>query len=164
MSSQPIKLIVVDDHDIMREGLVRLLKHEPDLQIVGLASNGREAVDLARRKPADVILLDIVMDDMSGLEAARQILSVRPEVKIVMVTMYEEKAFLYEALQSGASGYFLKGSNSNELINTIRNVHKGGTYLDPKMAGRLVEEFLKTRPQTGSLDTPTSDSATEAGQ
>lgn len=164
MSSQAIKLIIVDDHAIMREGLVRLLGHEPDLQVVGLAANGREAVDLARRTPADVILLDIVMDDMNGLEAARQILSIRPEIKIVMLTMYEEKAFFQDALKAGASGYFLKGSNSNELINTIRNVHKGGTYLDPRMAGGLVEEFLKIRGQAGSLDAQTSASAQEANK
>ena len=139
MSNQPIRLIVVDDHAIMREGLVRLLKNEPDLKIVGLASNGHEAIDLVHREPVDVILLDIVMEGMNGLETARQILSIRPEVKIVMLTMYEEKAFFQDALLAGASGYFLKGSNSNELINTIRNVYEGGTYLDPKMAGELGE-------------------------
>ena len=162
MSRKAIKLIIVDDHAIIREGLVMLLNHEPDLQIVGLANNGREAIDLVGRKTADVILLDIVMEDVNGLEAARQILSIRPEIKIVMLTMYEDKAFFHNALQAGASGYFLKGSNSNELINTIRNVHKGGTYLDPKMAGGLVEEYLQT--QAEPPDTPNPDSADEAGQ
>jgi signal transduction histidine kinase/CheY-like chemotaxis protein len=137
MTDQRIRLIVVDDHAIMREGLVRLLADEKDLQIVGLASSGRQAVELALRDSADVILLDVVMEDMTGLEAAREILAVQPEQKIIILTMYEEEAFLREALQAGAKGYFLKGSNSEELIDTIRLVYQGGTYLAPKMASRL---------------------------
>ncbi len=164
MVRKQIKLLVVDDHAIMREGLVRLLEHESDLKVVGLANNGREAIDMAKQKKADVILLDIVMDDMSGLEAARQILSIQPEIKVVMITMYEEKAFFFDALRAGARGYFLKGSDSNELIHTIRNVHKGGTYLDPKMAGWLVEEYLKARAKLDNLDTTPSDSTEEVDQ
>jgi len=137
MIDQLIRLIVVDDHAIMREGLVKLLEDEPDLQIVGLASNGREAIELTQQKAVDVILLDIVMEDMNGLEAARQILSAQSEAKIIIITMYEEKAFLQEALQAGAKGYFLKGSNSIELIQTIRTVYRGGTYLSPKLTDAL---------------------------
>jgi len=164
MVRKQIKLLVVDDHAIMREGLVRLLEHESDLKVVGLANNGREAIDIAKQKKADVILLDIVMDDMSGLEAARQILSIQPEIKVVMITMYEEKAFFFDALRAGARGYFLKGSDSNELIHTIRNVHKGGTYLDPKMAGWLVEEYLKARAKLDKLGTTPSNSTEEVDQ
>ncbi len=137
MTNQLIRLIVVDDHAIMREGLVKLLEEEPDLQIVGLASTGQEAIDLVHQKAVDVVLLDIVMEDMNGLEAARQILSAKSEIKVIILTMYEEKAFLQEALQVGASGYFLKGSNSTELVQTIRTVHRGGTYLSPKLANAL---------------------------
>jgi len=133
MTNSTIRLIIVDDHAIMREGLVTLLGDEPDLQIVGLASGGREAVELAQQEAVDVILLDIVMDDMTGLDAARQILAAKPDVKIVMITMYEEKAFIQQAKQIGVSGYFLKGSNSSELMQVIRLVHEGGTYLSPKL-------------------------------
>ena len=133
MTNSTIRLIIVDDHAIMREGLVNLLGHDPDLHIVGLASSGREAVALAQREVVDVILLDIVMDDMTGLEAARQILTAKPDVKIVMMTMYEEKAFIQEARQIGVSGYFLKGSNSTELMQVIRLVHEGGSYVSPKL-------------------------------
>jgi len=144
MNEQQIRVIVVDDHAIMREGLVRLLADEADLQIVGVASDGRAAVDLALKEPADVILLDIVMEDMTGLEAAREILAKLPEVKIIILTVYEEEAFLSEAFQIGAKGYFLKGSNSTELINTIRMVYQGGTYLAPKMSGSLNNDSAKS--------------------
>jgi len=143
MANQPIKIIIVDDHEIMRKGLVRLLRHEKDLQIVDVATNGRQAISLAREQAPDVILMDIVMDGMGGLEATRAILAEFPDIKVIMLTMYEEKAFFREALAAGATGYFLKGSDSAELVNTIRVVYKGGTYLAPKLAGGLVQEYLK---------------------
>ena len=99
-----------------------------------------------------MILLDIVMDDMTGLEAAREILSDWPEIKVIMPTIYEEEAFLQEAFQARASGYFLKGSNSNELIKTIRTVQRGGTYLSPKMARPLDESSA-----TSVLQPPNQD-------
>ncbi len=136
MSSQPIRLIAVDDHAIMREGLVNLLEQEPDLEIVGTASTGGEAIELVREEAADIVLLDIVLDDMSGLEAARQIIADSPSVKVIMLTMYEEEAFIQEAFEAGASGYFLKGSNSDELIRTIRKVQKGEAYLPSNMSHR----------------------------
>lgn len=134
MSDQPIRLLVVDDHDIMRQGLVRLLQHEDDLDVVGLADNGRQAIILAGLVKPDVILMDIVMDDMGGLDATREILAELPRVKVIMLTMYEEKAFFEEALAAGARGYFLKGSDSAELAKTIRIVHQGGTYFSPRLA------------------------------
>jgi DNA-binding NarL/FixJ family response regulator len=135
MSNKLIRLLVVDDHDIMRQGLIRLLENQPDLKIVGMATNGRQAIELARQETPDVILMDIVMKEMGGLEATRKILEELPQIKVIMLTMYEEKAFFEEALAAGASGYFLKGSDSDELINTIRMVNGGGTYLAPKMVG-----------------------------
>ena len=134
MPAQAIRLVVVDDHDIMRQGLVRLLQHEADLDVVGLAKNGSQAIALALQERPDVILMDIVMDDMGGLEATREILAELPDSKVIMLTMYEEKAFLQEARAAGAAGYFLKGSDSAELANTIRVVHQGGTYFSPKLA------------------------------
>lgn len=135
MSSHKIKLLIVDDHDIMRKGLVRLLQHEPDLHIVGTATNGHEAVAAARQERPDIILMDVVMEKMGGLEATREILSEFPQTKVIMLTMYAEKAFFKEALAAGATGYFLKGSDSDELINTIRVVYSGGTYFAPTLAG-----------------------------
>jgi len=139
---KPIRLIVADDHVIVREGLVALLEDEPDLEVVGQAGTGREAVSLVRQHRPDIALLDIAMGDMTGLEATRQFARELPEVNVVILTMHEEEAFFFEALQLGASGYILKGARSEELLTAIRAVYGGGVYLPPKLAGRLVRDYL----------------------
>jgi two-component system response regulator NreC len=143
-----IRLIVADDHVVMREGLVALLKDEPDLKVVGQASNGREALDLIRHHRPDVALLDITMPDMSGLEVASQCAAYLPQVKILFLTMHEEDTFFFAALRVGAAGYVLKGAPSRDLLNAIREVHGGGVYLTPKLAGALVHDYLADHPIT----------------
>jgi len=140
---QRIRLLIADDHAIVREGLVALLEDEPDLEVVGQAGTGREAVMLARKLRPDIALLDITMPDMTGLEAARQIAAELPEVQILILTMHEEEAFFFEALRAGAAGYVLKGAYSDELLSAIRVVHEGGVYLAPKLAGGLVRDYLE---------------------
>ncbi len=142
MTNKLIKIILADDHFLMREGLASLLGDVPDIQIVGLAENGAEAIIQAQKYRPDIALMDISMEGIDGLEATRQILALLPNIKVIVLTMHEEKAFLLEALKAGAVGYFLKGSDSNELIRTIRSVHKGEVYISPKIAGGLVEEYL----------------------
>ena len=139
---QPIRIIIVDDHEIMREGLVQLLQLEEGIEIVATASNGRQAIDLIKQHKPDIVLLDVSMDDISGLEVTKIIKPEFPETKIIIVTMHEEKAFLLQALRAGATGYFLKGSDSEELIKTIYKVYAGEVYLSPKMAGGLIQELL----------------------
>ena len=139
---QPIRIIIVDDHEIMREGLVQLLQLEEGIEIVATASNGRQAIDLIKQHKPDIVLLDVSMDDISGLEVTKIIKPELPETKIIIVTMHEEKAFFLQALRAGATGYFLKGSDSEELIQTIYKVHAGEVYLSPKMAGGLIQELL----------------------
>jgi two-component system response regulator NreC len=140
-----IRLIVADDHVVMREGLVALLNDEPDLRVVGQASNGREALDLIRQHQPDIALLDISMSDMSGLEVASQSATFAPQVKILFLTMHEEDAFFFAALRVGASGYVLKGAPSRELLNALRAVHAGGVFLTPSLAGALVHDYLADR-------------------
>jgi two-component system response regulator NreC len=148
----PIRLIIADDHIVVREGLVALLEDEPDLKVVGQAGSGREAVRLAHQHRPDIALLDISMPDGNGLEAARRIGGELPEVKILILTIHEEEAFFFEALRAGASGYVLKGAGSEELLSAIRAVHEGGVYLLPKLAGSLVQDYLKHHPSMPADD------------
>jgi two-component system, NarL family, response regulator NreC len=143
-----IRLIIADDHLVVREGLVTLVEDEPDLQVVGQAATGREAVHLARKHRPELALLDITMPDMSGLEATRQIVDILPQTKILILTMHEEEAFFFEALHAGASGYLLKGAPSDELLGALRAVHEGGVYLAPQLAGNLVQDYLQHHPQS----------------
>ena len=145
-TSKPIRLTIADDHTIVREGLVALLGDEPDLKIVGQAGSGREAVRLARQQRPDIALLDITMPDGNGLEAARQIVREVAGVKVLILTIHEEEAFFFEALRAGAAGYVLKGAGSDELLGAIRAVAEGGVYLLPKLAGRLVQDYLARHP------------------
>ncbi len=145
-SHKPIQLIIADDHMIMREGLASLLSDEPDMQILGLAETGAQAIHLIRTHKPHIGLMDITMEDMSGLEATRLLHQENICTKIIILTMHAERDFLFEALQVGASGYFLKGNHCKELLIAIRAVHQGGIYLPPQLAGELVQEFLHHHP------------------
>ena len=145
--SGPIRLLVADDHTVMREGLAGLLDDQTDLTVVAQAGTGRAAVTLARRHHPDLALLDITMPEMSGLDAARQIAAELDDTKSLILTMHDEEAFFFEALQAGAAGYVLKGVPSEELLTAIRAVHDGGVYLPPVLAGSLVQEYLDRQPE-----------------
>jgi two-component system, NarL family, response regulator DegU len=145
MSKQPIKLIIIDDHDIMREGLLLLLQDDPQIEVVGMASSGEEGLALVNELKPDIALMDITMEGMNGLEATRQIGETTPETSVIILTMHEDKAFFLEALAVGASGYFLKGSDTEDLIKTIHIVNEGGTYLTPRLAGGLVQAYLNKK-------------------
>jgi DNA-binding NarL/FixJ family response regulator len=147
MSQQEVRVIIVDDHEIMREGLCDLLQDEQGINVIALGNNGRTALTLAHQHHPDIIILDIKMPDMTGLEALWQLRQELPEIKVVMLTMYEEEAFFLEALQAGASGYFLKGSHSAELIRAIKAVQKGEIYLPPQLASTLVKKYLLQHQQ-----------------
>jgi len=149
MQSQPIKIIICDDHDIMREGLVLLLEEEPTIKIVAVASSGQQAIDQVNTLKPDIVLMDITMEGMSGLEATRHIIQNTTDTNVIILTMHEDKAFFLEALKAGANGYFLKGSDTEDLVRAIRTVHEGGTYLTPHLAGGLVQEYInKSAPTT----------------
>jgi DNA-binding NarL/FixJ family response regulator len=141
-----IRLIIADDHTLVREGLVTLLADVPNLQIVGLAGTGQEAMTLVRQHHPDIALIDISMPQMSGLEATCYCKAEFPELKIIILTMHEEEIFFFEALRAGASGYLLKGASVRELISAIRSVHAGGVYLPPQLAGHLVQAVWHLPP------------------
>ena len=144
-----IRILLADDHTLFRQGVRTLLNSEPDMEVVGEASNGGDAADRAMETRPDVILMDISMPGPSSFEATRQIRRNRPETKVLFLTMYDDEDYLVEGMEVGASGYVLKDSPMNQLVGAIRDVHRGGSYLSPRMLSQLVDDF-RMRMQTGN--------------
>ncbi len=142
----PITILLVDDHAVVRAGLRMLLAADPDLQIVGEAENGVEGVRLALELTPDVVLMDISMPDMNGIEATRKIKVGAPGVAVLALTMHEDDQYFFEMLGAGASGYIPKRAAPNDLVAAIRAVRGGGVYLFPSVARALVNDYLD-RPE-----------------
>ncbi|MFQ6057409.1 MAG: response regulator [Anaerolineae bacterium] len=152
--SRSIRVLVADDHAVLRAGLRLLLNAEPDMEVVGEAADGAEAVAQAVALKPDVVLMDITMPGMSGLEATRRIKAARPEAKVLALTMHDDQGYLRSLLEAGGSGYVLKKSADEELLSAIRIVHQGGVYLHPSHTRILLEDMLQ-RGEPGLL--PTED-------
>ncbi|MCA2000321.1 MAG: response regulator transcription factor [Chloroflexi bacterium] len=138
-----IRILLVDDHAVLRAGIHVLLETQPDLEIIGEAGDGREAVMRARELQPDVALLDIAMPGLDGLTAAREIKAACPNTRILFLTQHENKEYVLPALKLGTSGYVLKRAEGDELITAIRTVYAGGTFLDPAIAGAVVGEATR---------------------
>jgi DNA-binding NarL/FixJ family response regulator len=132
-----IKILLAEDHTIVREGFSRMLELEADLEVIGEAKNGREAVVLIQKLLPDVVLMDIAMPLLNGLEATRQILKIIPTMKVLILSAHSDDAYLKKAMESGAKGYLLKQTSSHEVCQAIREVHAGKTFFSPAMAKRL---------------------------
>ncbi len=143
-----IRVLIVDDHVIVREGLHALLEAQPDIEVVGEATDGEEAVNKTREVQPDIVLMDITMPGMNGLEATRHIRQHSPDVKILVLTMHEGDEYFFKMLDAGASGYFIKGGSSSELITALRVVWSGDVFLYPTMAKKLLSDYLQ-RVRTG---------------
>ncbi len=144
-----IRVLVVDDHPIVRQGLVSVLGDEDDLEVVGAASSGREAVARVQRLQPDVVLLDLEMADLDGVEAIPQLLALRPGLGIVVFTAYDTDERVLGAVRAGARGYLLKGASAEEIARGIRSVHAGGSYLEPRVTSKLIAEV--SSPRRGGL-------------
>src|SRR5262252_9203826 len=140
-SPEPIRTLIVDDHALFRRGLEIVLVTEPDIEVVGQAGDGAEAVDKASEFLPDVVLMDVKMPRSSGIEACRAIKDVAPSAKIVILTMSDEEEDLFEAIRAGASGYLLKDIPLDEVAEAVRAVHGGQSLINPSMAGKLLTEF-----------------------
>jgi len=142
MESKPIRILIADDHPVVRQGLKMLLGTEPGIEVVGEAANGEEAVELARSVDHDVILMDLVMPELDGVEATRRILeSCSENSRVLVLTNYSSDEKLFPALDAGALGFLLKDSTGDELVQAIRQVSRGLSSLSPGIARRLVGEF-----------------------
>ncbi|MDP8956725.1 MAG: response regulator transcription factor [Actinomycetota bacterium] len=138
---QALRILIVDDHALFRRGLQMVLKQEPDIDVVGEAGDGHEAVEKAQELMPDVILMDVRMPRRSGIEATEQIKDLLPHVKILMLTISDEEADLYDAIKAGASGYLLKEISIDEVADAIRSVWAGQSRISPSMAAKLLTEF-----------------------
>jgi DNA-binding NarL/FixJ family response regulator len=143
---EPIRVLIADDHPVFRDGLRLLLEATPDTECVGEASTGEEAIALAASLQPDVILMDIQMPDVNGIDATRRILAAEPEIGVVVVTMYEDDASLFAALRAGARGYVLKGAARADILRAIRGVASGDAIYGPAIARRLVAFFATPIP------------------
>jgi DNA-binding NarL/FixJ family response regulator len=140
-SSERLRVMVVDDHALFRRGLEMVLSNEADIELVGEASDGMEAVEKAQEVMPDVVLMDVRMPKRSGIEATAQIRDLLPHVKILMLTISDEEADLYDAIKAGASGYLLKEIPIEEVADAIRSVWAGQSRISPSMASKLLTEF-----------------------
>lgn len=138
-----IKVMVVDDHAIVRAGVRLLLESQDDLEVVGEAMDGRQAVEMVRDLKPDVVLMDVAMPGMNGLEATQRIKESFPKVQVLALTMHEDERYFFQILQLGASGYVVKGASPADLLAAVRAVAQGQAYLHPFVAKQLLDDYLK---------------------
>lgn len=151
-----IRLLLADDHAVVRSGLRLLLEAQPDLKIVGEVENGDDAIRRTAELSPDVVLMDIEMPGMNGIEATRRIKSERPETAVLALTMYEDDQYFFEMLRAGAAGYVPKRAAPDELASAIRAVSRGEVFIHPSLAGRLVQDYLQRR-EVEESDPPAGD-------
>jgi two-component system response regulator DegU len=147
MDMSKIRILIADDHSMVRQGIKQILELEGEFTVVAQAGNGEEAVKLAKKHNPDVILMDINMPGMSGLQAIRELKKDNEDVKILVLTIHEDREYLFKALQMGAQGYVLKDAEPAVLMEAIRNINKGESYIQPAMTKELVKEFNRVTLQ-----------------
>ncbi len=151
MERAMIRVVVADDHKVVRAGIRELLSDEPDIAVVGEARDGREAVELALAQRPDVVVMDINMPELSGVEATRQIRAAAPEVRVLALTAYQDDPYIYGLLDAGAAGYILKTAEGQEIVRAVRATAAGQAAIDPAVAPRLIARLTRPNPQTDAL-------------
>lgn len=146
MPNEPLRVLIADDHPLFRNGMRALLDADPDTEVAGEATTGDEAVTLAATLQPDVILMDIQMPGVSGIEATRQILHTSPHIRILVVTMFEDDQSVFTAMRAGARGYILKGARPEEMLRAIQAVGSGGAIFSPSIATRMLDFFSGLQP------------------
>lgn len=147
----PCTILIADDHAVVADGIRHLLAAQGDLEVVGTAADGAEAVRLAGELQPDITLLDIVMPQMNGIDAAREIVRRNPEARVIMLSMYSDSERVYQSLQAGARGYVLKRDLSEELIDAIRQVAANGRYLSPSVTDTVISDYLHEKKPPDAL-------------
>jgi len=148
-----MKILICDDQAIVRDGLEMLLKLEKDIDVIGLAEDGNAAIEMVSRERPDLVLMDLKMPVMNGIEATRRIRAKYPEVKVLVLTTYDDDEWVFDAIQAGASGYLLKDTHRSEVIKAIRGTVTGKTYVDPSIAGKVLEQVSSHQNQPATLIT-----------
>ncbi|HEX7361713.1 MAG TPA: response regulator transcription factor [Bryobacteraceae bacterium] len=141
MSHRAIKILLADDHTIVRQGLKLILAAHSDMEIAGEAANGREAVDLAQKVKPDVVLMDVAMPELGGIEATRRMVEANPRVRVLVLSMHKEAVYVREILKAGARGYILKDAIDTELLQAVRSVARGDGYISPAVSGALLSDY-----------------------
>lgn len=156
MDDQPkmIQVLIVDDHTIVRDGIRSLLTTIPDIDVVGEAGNGREAITYFTRFQPDVVLMDLVMPEVDGIQAIQAIIEKQPDAKIIVLTSFSTDDKVFPAIKAGASGYLLKDSDADELVRSIHEVQRGESSIDPKIARKLLRELADPpiKPQPNEVE------------
>lgn len=148
MPKEPFTVLIADDHPLFRNGMRALLAADPDTEVIGEATTGEQAIEMAAALQPDVILMDIQMPGMGGIEATRRILHTSPHIRILVVTMYEDDHSVFTAMRAGARGYLLKGASPDEVMRAIMAVGNGEAIFSPSIATRLIDFFASLQPTT----------------
>ncbi|MGD9947434.1 MAG: response regulator [Desulfobulbus sp.] len=148
---KPYRIIIADDHTLIRQGLKTIIVHEPSLIIVAEASNGLELLDLLRSNPADMVILDIAMPQLNGLDAMADIRKINPEIAILMLTMYPNSQYFYQAIAAGAHGYLMKEDSEAELLHAIDTIKSGKSYISPRLSADVTDEVMTAFRDQGKV-------------
>lgn len=148
----PLRVLLVEDHTVVRCGIRALLERAKDVEVIGEAADGRQAIDMARKLKPQVVLMDVAMGELNGIDATRQITEADPDARVLMLSMHNNEQYIFEALKAGAKGYVLKSAAVKELMNGIREVAAGRNYLSPSLAPVVMDDYVRrakgTRTQT----------------
>ncbi|MDQ2712105.1 MAG: response regulator transcription factor [Acidobacteriota bacterium] len=141
MTNATIKILLADDHTIVRQGLKLILASQPDFEVIGEAANGREAVELAQKLKPDIVILDVAMPELNGIEATKRMNEANSRIRILVLSMHKEAIYVREILKAGARGYLLKDVIDTELLNAVRSVARGDGYISPAVSGALLSHY-----------------------
>ena len=144
---EPIRVLIVDDHEVVRDGLITILGRENDFTVVGEAKNGLEAIEKAQELKPDVLLMDLRMPELDGVEAMRRIREDNPDVKFTVLTTYDSDEYIFDAIEAGAKGYLLKDASRDELFQAVRAVYRGESIIQPGVAARILDRFSQLSRQ-----------------
>ena len=156
-----LRILIADDHAVLRDGLKALIHTQPDLKVIGEAENGRIALQKTRELLPHIVIMDVSMPDLNGAHATQRLREMCPDVKVLALTAYEDKAYLRQLLESGASGFLLKRAASDELIRAIRIIAKGGNYIDPTLGANALTSFIKASGKNRCRRTELSERESE---
>ena len=143
--TNPYRIVLADDHAMFRRGVKRIIQENPDLEVIGEAADGLQLLEILKQSTPDMVVVDISMPNLRGLEATREIKMTFPQVKVIILTMHKDKEYLYHALSAGAEGYLLKEDADAELFSAIKTIRQGGTYISPLLASQMTDIFLERR-------------------
>ncbi|MGA2582071.1 MAG: response regulator transcription factor [Tepidisphaeraceae bacterium] len=145
-----IRILLADDHRLVREGIRLMIGQQPDMEVVGEADNGRSTVELAKKLSPEIVLIDISMPDLNGIDATHQITALSPAPRVIALSAHTDQRAVVDVLRAGASGYVVKNATAEELIQAIRMVAQAKVYLSPQIAGSVLEDFRRCMPASGS--------------